>query len=847
MDQLFVKGKIKSTFFVILMLSVSVLSGCVTDDATIIVGEDENNNGGNETANNTSNETLNNNTDDCANLDLNELKAELAELYGVDPALIQLDNPCDTWTPDDGNQTANNTGNETANNTGEVPCGPNNDYNETVTNLPDGSCCNSGGQCESMNCNYENWTCEPMPEMIDSDGDGFEDDYDAFPFDPNEWMDSDYDGVGDNSDAFPYDSNESSDLDGDGVGDNSDAFPYDSNESSDSDGDGVGDNSDAFPNDPNESSDSDGDGVGDNSDQDEDNDGWNNTDEIDCQTDPADPNSIPQDTDGDGICDPLDPVNNLMWANNSAHFLYVKPDTIENSNIENAKPYQIEFVANPMAQQNPVVLTQICDKGQGHVADVWSAFVLGPFPYDIISWHIYNTNGQSIGMFVSRDNLTQSSNMTFPTVISTQDTENQSSGHLEAEVIDSQYYTCEFDYTDTDGDGVLDWMDAFPDDECATTDTDGDGLPDNILDGANDPIPNCQTNLTEDDDDDGDTCPDNMDWDPLDSSECFDTDGDGIGDNSDPSPWINNSGNGTFSMNYTMIGIDTCHTLYWLGQNYNAYCYSTSPDMVWNDGPRAEVFSQEHMPNVDAILALMGYTIDDLSVSTYPVNLGTDTENVEWGYDQVTKIEWRDLSSNLSILYLDDYTDSDNDGYTDWCEAVWGTDPNVPNDFPSQGQTCDHGLPLFSMNASLMLYLDYSDTISSWGADPVTMWGNSSFSPITSMVPANAPWIYHQLFNAYMEDFGGKNINYSFTSQDAIITTDYSFDNTDNNLTGWLTSLVANEGGVLGGLFDSIVSEVNVEPSQNGITMSKTIQTSENKMAVLSERIKEDEDPYFNE
>ena len=160
--------------------------------------------------------------------------------------------------------------------------------------------------------------------------------------------------------------------------------------------------------------------------------------EIDCQSDPQDFNSIPQDTDGDGICDSMDPVNDLitMWGNNSAHFLYVKPDTIDNSNIENARPYQIEFVANPMAEQNPVVLTHICDKEQGHVADVWSAFVLGPFPYDIISWHIYNTNGQSIGMFVSNDNLKQSSNMTFPTVISTQDVENQSNGHLEAEVID---------------------------------------------------------------------------------------------------------------------------------------------------------------------------------------------------------------------------------------------------------------------------------------------------------------------------------------------------------------------------------------------------------------------------
>jgi len=784
MSPLVNQGKLKTILLAIMMIFSSALAGCVTDDGTIIVGDENENNGGeNETAdNNTGNETIGNNT---------------------------------------GNETAdNNTGNETTgNNTG----------NETVDTDGDGVSDNIDAFP-----NDPNYTTNTIPVLtiigdaemtVIQDNDGTYVDQGALATDAEDGAIShlvelsgqvvnlavpgtytiDYDVTdvhGNSAITVQRTVTVIADSDQDGVGDNADAFPNDPNETTDSDGDGVGDNADAFPNNPNETTDSDGDGVGDNADQDEDNDGWNNTDEIDCQSDPNDPNSIPQDTDGDGICDPLDPVNNLMWANNSAHFLYVKPDTIDNSNIENARPYQIEFVANPMAEQNPVVLTHICDKEQGHVADVWSAFVLGPFPYNIISWHIYNTNGQSIGMFVSNNNLKESSNMTFPTVISTQDTENQSNGHLEAEVIDSQYYTCEFDYTDTDGDGVLDWMDAFPEDECATTDTDGDGLPDNILDGANDPIPNCQTNLIEDDDDDADTCPDNMDWAPLNSTECFDTDGDGIGDNSDQTPWISNSGNGTFTMNYTMIGIDTCHTLYWLGQNYNAYCYSTSPDMVWNDGPRAEVFSQEHMPNVDAVLALMGYTIDDLSVSTYPVNLGTDTENVEWGYDDSTYIEWRALSSNLSILYLDDQ-------------------------------------PLFSMNASLMLYLDYSDTISSWGADPVTMWGNSSFSPITSMIPVNAPWIHHHLFSAYMEDFGGKNINYSFTSQDAIITTDYSFDNTDNNLTGWLTSLIANEGSVLGGLFDSVVSEVNVEPSQNGITMSKSVNKSVNKstkFAIFSER-----------
>ena len=41
-----------------------------------------------------------------------------------------------------------------------------------------------------------------------------------------------------------------SDSDGDGVNDDQDAFPDDPSETADSDGDGVGDNADAFPNDP---------------------------------------------------------------------------------------------------------------------------------------------------------------------------------------------------------------------------------------------------------------------------------------------------------------------------------------------------------------------------------------------------------------------------------------------------------------------------------------------------------------------------------------------------------------------------------------------------------------------
>lgn len=67
---------------------------------------------------------------------------------------------------------------------------------------------------------------------------------------PEPPLDSDGDGVPDEDDAFPFDPSEHADSDGDGVGDNADAFPHDPSETNDSDGDGIGDNSDPYPNDP---------------------------------------------------------------------------------------------------------------------------------------------------------------------------------------------------------------------------------------------------------------------------------------------------------------------------------------------------------------------------------------------------------------------------------------------------------------------------------------------------------------------------------------------------------------------------------------------------------------------
>ena len=81
---------------------------------------------------------------------------------------------------------------------------------------------------------------------------------------------------------------------------------------------------------------------------------------------------------------------------------------------------------------------------------------------------------------------------------------------------------------DTDGDGVIDSQDAFPNDPNEWADTDGDGYGDNSDAFVNDP--------TEWLDTDGDGYGDNSDAFPTDATEWVDTDGDGMGDNSDPYP-----------------------------------------------------------------------------------------------------------------------------------------------------------------------------------------------------------------------------------------------------------------------------------------------------------------------
>ena len=146
-----------------------------------------------------------------------------------------------------------------------------------------------------------------IPDIIDpdDDNDDVNDDEDAFPLDPTEWIDTDGDGTGNNADddddndgvpdvndVFPLDATESVDTDGDGVGNNVDT---------DDDNDGVNDDEDTFPLDPAETVDTDEDGIGNNADTDDDNDGMPDTWETENGLNPLDATDATLDSDGDGL------------------------------------------------------------------------------------------------------------------------------------------------------------------------------------------------------------------------------------------------------------------------------------------------------------------------------------------------------------------------------------------------------------------------------------------------------------------------------------------------------------------------------------------------------------------
>jgi hypothetical protein len=166
---------------------------------------------------------------------------------------------------------------------------------------------------------YSNGLCDALDP--DDDNDGVNDTEDLWPYDSTEWSDADGDGQGDNRDM---------DDDNDGWWDSCDTSAWLAAQNASTieslnyfpdETDGVAntcpDNADAFPLDGAEWLDTDGDGVGNNADIDDDgqstgspeapgNFDWTDAEEAACGTNPLDHDSVPDDADGDYICDLVD-------------------------------------------------------------------------------------------------------------------------------------------------------------------------------------------------------------------------------------------------------------------------------------------------------------------------------------------------------------------------------------------------------------------------------------------------------------------------------------------------------------------------------------------------------------
>ena len=324
-------------------------------------------------------------------------------------------------------------------------------------------------------------TIQVTMNPVDSDGDGVPDSEDAFPNDPTETMDTDGDGVGDNSDAFPNDPSETADSDGDGVGDNSDAFPSDPNETADTDGDGVGDNSDAFPNDPAETSDCDGDGIGDNADP----------DGCDCT------NCIDFSVTATVSFATQDAAANVTVEDGGATLLLIDNTwraTTQTYDVSADTMLEFEFWSSSEGEIHAIGLDEDNTPSFDRLFKVHGTQNWGISGFDNYTGTDFVAYSIPVGQYYTGTNMR---------VVLANDFDAGSGNNSRFRNVRVGSATSE---TDSDGDGVPDSQDAFPNDPNETSDTDGDGVGDN-----------------------GDAF-------PTDPSETSDTDGDGIGDNTDLFP-----------------------------------------------------------------------------------------------------------------------------------------------------------------------------------------------------------------------------------------------------------------------------------------------------------------------
>ena len=259
---------------------------------------------------------------------------------------------------------------------------------------------------------------------------------------------------------------------------------------------------------------------------DTDGDGFYDTVEVDCGSDPEDNYSVPLDTDSDGICDTLDSDDDGDYvedANDTFPLDASEWEDTDNDNIGNNADLdddgdgfsdvdEIECGSDPLDgwNQPPDFDSDgICDLQDSDDDNDGYDDVDDAFPQDDSEWADTDSNGVGDNSDTDDDGDGYSDNLETSC----------NSDPLDSFDVPSDIDmdgTCDLMDNDIDGDNYPNENDAFPTDSQEWLDTDNDGFGNNL-----------------DIDDDGDSVSDNYDMFPLDSNEWADNDNDGLGDNGD--------------------------------------------------------------------------------------------------------------------------------------------------------------------------------------------------------------------------------------------------------------------------------------------------------------------------
>ncbi|MDB3855603.1 MSCRAMM family adhesin SdrC [Euryarchaeota archaeon] len=446
---------------------------------------------------------------------------------------------------------------------------------------------------------------------------------------------------------------------------------------------------------------------------DSDGDGFYDMTEEDCGSDPEDNNSVPVDTDSDGLCDSLDmddDGDNVEDANDTFPLDSSEWEDTDNDNIGNnadsdddgdgfTDSEELECGSDPLLGNSiPADFDSdlTCDAIDDDDDNDGYADTEDIFPMNDEEWYDSDLDGIGNNADTDDDGDGYSDN-----IETSCDSDPLSAFSIPSDLDGDG--SCDLMDGDMDGDNYPNAIDAFPADMSEWFDTDNDGIGNN-LDG----------------DDDGDSISDAYDAFPLDSTEWVDNDNDGLGDNSD----TDDDNDGWSDLDEESCNTDSMSSLQ-IPVDYDAdgICDLVDDDDD-NDGVPdiSDMFPNDNAEWDDTDFDGIGDNFDDDDdgdnwLDIYEPNCGTDPLDgssipldfdQDWLCDLVDNDDDNDLVPDIDDAFPMDPTeqmdtdsdgkgdntdsDDDGDGWADTVEALCQTSSvssnSIPSDLDGDG-TCD--------------------------------------------------------------------------------------------------------------------------------------------------------------